>query len=76
MNINTKAMFNVTQTLSPHLKNGASIVNLSSLAGMRAFPEHILYHISKSGVDALTRGLALEFGTRNIRVNSVNVINI
>lgn len=72
MNINIKAMFNVTQLLSPNLKNGASIVNLSSLAGTRAFQEHVLYQISKSGVDALTRGLALEFGPRNIRVNSVN----
>lgn len=72
MNVNTKAVFNVTQILSPHLKNGASIVNLSSLAGLRAFPEHSLYHISKAGVDALTRSLALEFGPRNIRVNSVN----
>lgn len=72
MNVNTKAVFNVTQVLSPHFKNGASIVNLSSLAGLRAFPEHSLYHISKAGIDALTRSLALEFGPRNIRVNSVN----
>lgn len=72
MNINTKAMFNVTQVLSPHFNNGASIVQLSSLAGLRAFPNHVLYHISKAGVDAMTRGLSLEFGPRNIRVNSVN----
>lgn len=72
MNINVKAVFNVTQVLSPYFKSGASIVNLSSLAGLRAFPEHSLYHISKAGVDALTRSLALEFGPRNIRVNSVN----
>lgn len=100
MNINLKAMFNVTQVLSPRFRSGASIVNLSSLAGQRAFPEHALYHLSKAGVDAvrpkidddkwflcysivtaimiffyvnqLTRSLALEFGPRNIRVNSVN----
>lgn len=72
MNVNIKAVFNVTQILSPRFKNGASIVNLSSLAGLRAFPEHSLYHISKAGVDALTRSLALELGSRNIRVNSVN----
>lgn len=53
MNINLKAMFNVTQVLSQHFKSGASIVNLSSLAGQRAFPEHALYHISKAGVDAV-----------------------
>lgn len=72
MNINTKAVFNVTQTLSPFFRSGASIVNLSSLAGLRAFPEHALYHLSKAAVDALTRALSLEFGPRNIRVNSVN----
>lgn len=72
MNINVKALFNVTQVVSARIKNGGSIVNLSSLAGLRAFPEHALYHISKAGVDALTRALALEFGPRNIRVNSVN----
>lgn len=72
MNINTKALFNVTQTCSPFFRSGASIVNLSSLAGLRAFPEHALYHCSKAAVDALTRALALEFGKRNIRVNSVN----
>lgn len=72
MNINVKALFNVTQCVSPRIKNGGSIVNLSSLAGLRAFPDHALYHISKAGVDALTRSLALEFGPRHIRVNSVN----
>ena len=72
MNINVKALFNVTQVVSARIKNGGSIVNLSSLAGLRAFPEHALYHISKAGVDALTRALALEFGPRKIRVNSVN----
>ncbi|XP_031618858.1 L-xylulose reductase-like [Contarinia nasturtii] len=72
MNINVKAVFNITQVLSSSIKNGGSIANLSSLAGLRAFPEHSLYHISKAGVDAMTRALALEFGARNIRVNSVN----
>jgi L-xylulose reductase len=37
MNVNLKACFNVVQTLLPKLKDGASIVNISSVAGLSAF---------------------------------------
>lgn len=72
MNINVKAVFNVTQALLPNIKDGGSIVNLSSLAGLRALANHSLYSASKAALDALTRSFALELGSRNIRVNSVN----
>lgn len=72
MNINLKAVFNVTQALLPNIKNGGSIVNLSSLAALRAFPNHSIYSASKAAIDALTRSFALELGARQIRVNSVN----
>lgn len=72
MNINVKAVFNVTQTLLSNIKDGGSIVNLSSLAGLRALANHALYSASKAALDALTRSFALELGPRNIRVNSVN----
>lgn len=72
MNINVKAVFNVTQALLPHINNGGSIVNVSSLAGLRAFANHSIYSASKAAVDALTRSFALELGPRKIRVNSVN----
>lgn len=72
MNINVKAVFNVTQTLLPNINNGGSIVNVSSLAGLRALPNHSIYSASKAAVDAFTRDFALELGPRQIRVNSVN----
>ncbi|XP_055301271.1 L-xylulose reductase-like [Sitodiplosis mosellana] len=72
MNINVKAIFNVTQALLPNLNDGSSIVNLSSLASLRALPNHSIYSASKAAVDAFTRGFALELAPRNIRVNSVN----
>lgn len=68
MNINLKAMFNVTQILSPRFKDGASIVNLSSLAGKRAFPEHALYHLSKAGVDAVCNK------TRSFMINIIFIV--
>lgn len=72
MNINVKAVFNVTQTLLPNIKDGGSIVNLSSLASLRALNNHSIYCASKAALDALTRSFALELGPRQIRVNSVN----
>lgn len=71
MDINVKAVFNVTQCVIPHMVNGGSIVSLSSLAGLHAFNEHAVYSSSKAAVDALTRTLALELGPKGIRVNSV-----
>lgn len=47
-------------------------MNLSSLAGLSALADHSVYSASKAGVDGLTRGWALEFGSRKIRVNSIN----
>lgn len=71
MDINAKSVFNVTQTVLPFMNDGGSIVSLSSLAGRRAFDEHVLYSGSKSAVDGFSRVLALELGDRNIRVNTV-----
>jgi len=62
----------VTQALLPKLKDGASIVNVSSLAGPRSFDGHAAYSATKAALDSLTRSLALELGPRKIRVNSVN----
>lgn len=72
MNVNLKAVFNVIQTLLPKLKDGGSIVNISSLAGLCGFEGHSVYSASKAGLDAFTKNLAVEMGPRKIRVNSVN----
>uniref|UniRef100_A0A1A9ULH3 Ketoreductase domain-containing protein n=1 Tax=Glossina austeni TaxID=7395 RepID=A0A1A9ULH3_GLOAU len=70
--VNIKAAFNVTQTLLPQLKDGGSIVMVSSLAASRSFHGHAAYSATKAALDSLTRSLALELGPRKIRVNSVN----
>uniref|UniRef100_A0A182MPH8 Ketoreductase domain-containing protein n=1 Tax=Anopheles culicifacies TaxID=139723 RepID=A0A182MPH8_9DIPT len=71
-NVNVKAAFNVAQILVPKMEPGSSIVNVSSLAGLKAIHGHCAYSMSKAAIDGLTRNLALELGPRKIRVNSVN----
>ncbi|GAB0100698.1 L-xylulose reductase [Sergentomyia squamirostris] len=71
--VNTKAVFNVSQMMATRMPSiGGSIVNVSSLASMRSFQGHAVYSASKAAVDSITRSMALEFGPKNIRVNSIN----
>lgn len=73
MNINVRSLFYVMQKAVPHLeKTRGNIVNVSSVAGLRAFPNVLAYCVSKAAVDQLTRCSALELAVKNIRVNAVN----
>ncbi len=71
--INLRSLFFMTQKCIPHLeKTKGNIVNVSSVAGTRAFPNVLAYCVSKAGVDQLTRCTALELAPKGIRVNAVN----
>ena len=50
--------------------NGGSIINISSLAGVRGSLNNIPYSASKHAVTGMTKTAALEFAKYNIRVNS------
>ena len=52
-------------------KGGGSIVNISSVVGLRGYRGMALYGATKGGLDAMTRALARELGAWTIRVNSV-----
>ncbi len=58
----------------PHLKGrpGAAIVNVSSVAGRRPYPNLGPYCVAKAGLDMLTECLALELAPHGVRVNAVN----
>ena len=51
---------------------GGSIVNVSSVNGLRSFPDLLAYCVSKSALDHLTRCAALELAPKGVRVNAVN----
>lgn len=73
MNINLRAVFILMQKCIPFLaETKGNIVNVSSVAGTRAFPGVLGYCVSKAATDQLTRCSALELAAKGIRVNAVN----
>jgi NAD(P)-dependent dehydrogenase (short-subunit alcohol dehydrogenase family) len=72
LDVNVKGVFWLTQAALSHLRDGARIVNLSSIAGRigRAGGRSV-YGATKAAVDAFTRNWALELAPRKIRVNAV-----
>lgn len=73
MHVNLRASFRLIRAAAPSLaaREGA-VVNLSSVAGTRAFPGLLAYCVSKAAVDQLTRCAALDLAPQRVRVNAVN----
>jgi len=73
MQINLRSVFVLTQKCVTHLIGSkGNIVNVSSVAGTRAFPNVLAYCVSKAAIDQLTRCSALELASKGVRVNAVN----
>jgi NAD(P)-dependent dehydrogenase (short-subunit alcohol dehydrogenase family) len=68
--INLTGTFLAIKTLAPHLEDGASIVNVSSSAGITGY-FGTAYSASKWAIRGLTRSAAMELAPRGIRVNSI-----
>jgi len=69
--VNTAGPMLGIQTLLPLMREGASIVNIGSLAGVTAHPA-VAYTASKWALRGLTRAASMQLGERGIRVNLVN----
>lgn len=73
MATNVDGVFYACRAAIPHLlKTKGSIVNVSSVSGIGGDWYMAMYNASKGAVSNFTRGLALEFGVRGVRVNAVN----
>ena len=72
--VDLNGMFYCTRKAMPLIKaaGGGSIINISSVSGVRPSPGTAAYGAAKAGVDALTRSLAQEWGPQ-VRVNSIVV---
>ncbi len=72
MAVNVKGIWKCCKAVVPVMrKNGGSIVNVSSLAGVFGAPMFLHYTTSKAAVVGMSRGLARELGRDNIRVNAI-----
>ena len=73
ININLKSVFNMTKAVQKiMLKNRkGSIVNMSSVVGVKGNAGQANYAASKAGMNGFTKSIALELGSRNIRCNAI-----
>ncbi len=73
INVNLKSVFNLTKSLlRPMLKQrSGSIINLSSVVGIKGNAGQANYSASKSGIIGFTKSMAQELGSRNIRSNAI-----
>jgi meso-butanediol dehydrogenase/(S,S)-butanediol dehydrogenase/diacetyl reductase len=72
--VNLHGTFHVSQAfarLALVTKMPASIINISSVAGMMGIPKRAAYVSSKHAIIGLTREMAMELGPHGIRVNAV-----
>ncbi len=73
MDINLKSVFNMTkQVIRPMMKaKQGSIINMSSIIGIRGNAGQSSYAASKAGIIGFTKSIAAELGSRNIRCNAI-----
>jgi len=73
ININLKSVYNMTkQVIRPMMKaKQGSIINMSSIVGVKGNTGQAAYSASKAGIIGFTKSVAQELGARNIRCNAI-----
>ncbi len=62
----------LAQRAVPLMKNGGSIITMTSMGGWRIVPNYHVMGIAKSALESSLRYLAADLGTKNIRVNGIS----
>jgi NAD(P)-dependent dehydrogenase (short-subunit alcohol dehydrogenase family) len=68
---NIIAMFHLCQAAVPHMSEGSTIINTTSIQAAQPSPELLHYAATKGAISTFTKGLAQELGEQGIRVNAV-----
>ena len=73
IDVNLKSVFNMTKAIQKTFlkKRSGSIINMSSVVGVKGNAGQTNYAASKAGVIGFTKSVALELGSRNIRCNAI-----
>ena len=71
LSVNLTSIYQCCEIASQSIRNGGSIVNITSIGSILGFPDNPGYVASKGGVRALTKALAQDFSNKNIRVNNI-----
>jgi 3-oxoacyl-[acyl-carrier protein] reductase len=73
MDINLKSVFNMTKAIQKTFlkQRSGSIINMSSVVGVKGNAGQSNYAASKAGIIGFTKSIALELGSRNIRCNAI-----
>jgi NAD(P)-dependent dehydrogenase (short-subunit alcohol dehydrogenase family) len=73
MAVNVRSVLLLCASVLPAMvtQGAGSIVNISSVSGLRGTPRRAAYAASKAALDGITRALAMEYGPNGVRANSV-----
>jgi NAD(P)-dependent dehydrogenase (short-subunit alcohol dehydrogenase family) len=72
--VNCRGYFAMTRAVAQHLIDrsaAGSIINIASIVGMQGSPLQGVYAMTKAAVISMTKTLAIELGSRNIRINAI-----
>ncbi|MEE1941974.1 SDR family oxidoreductase [Streptomyces sp. TRM 70361] len=70
--VNTRSLVFLVQRALKNLRDGGRIINVSSAATRIAYPESVVYSMTKGALNTFTLALAKELGERGITVNAVS----